>query len=127
MRSLSRYRHIAWVAVIALMAQSWLVPFATVAAAARLNAVTICTGTGFKVILLPDDAGLPSDGQPGHAEQSPDCAACLVQALGKAGMSAEPEGMLWQRPEALEPLAPARQPLMRPGHSPLQSRAPPVS
>lgn len=80
-------RRVAYGALIVLIAQSWLAPLTMAITAANLNAVVICTSTGFKVLALADEFGLPPEGSdetPGHdAETTLNCAACLIQAVGK--------------------------------------------
>lgn len=67
--------------------QSCLASLAMAITAAKLNTVVICTSTGFKVLALADEFGLPPDGSdetPGHdAETTLNCAACLIHAVDK--------------------------------------------
>ena len=75
-------RSIAWLVVAALLVQPWLGQRAMATASETLNALVICTGTGFKVISVPADV-LPPDGRDHNDTSTANCLACLVQALGQ--------------------------------------------
>jgi hypothetical protein len=126
MRRLIISRQTALAVIIAMVAQSWLVPLATAAAAAGLNAVTICTASGFKVITLPEGTVPPSDDGSDHAGQDLNCTACLAHALGKAALSAEPGPIVWPGSAISLPAVVARS-LKRPFEGPVRSRAPPTA
>ncbi len=129
MRRSEAFRRIARLVVVALLAQSWLGQWATAAAARQLDAVVICTGTGFKIVGLQDDLGplgASSDEQPTHDTNVLDCTSCLVKTLSQ--LRAENVAVWVHRyAEAAERLAVTCRPAAhRLRHSPLQSRAPPV-
>ena len=125
-----RRRRIAWIVIAALVMQPWLGLFATANAAQQTNAFVICTGSGFKVITMPGDGGLPnpsSDQRSNHGSQSLDCAACLVQALVRLGSAAAPGVEDLPEVERTSSVRSDREPSGRTYYSPLQSRAPPAS
>ncbi len=126
MRGKSLFRHLARVLMMALVVQSWLLTVTTIALSSQLDAMVICTGTGYKIVNLPDVPGDPSDSEPDHAG-SLDCAACLVQALAKADAPLNPDGILRHDREAERAGFSDRQAPHRLDHSPQQSRAPPAT
>jgi hypothetical protein len=102
---------------------------AAAAASAELNAVTICTAAGYKVITLPDDpalAGLPADERSDHADVDLDCMACLTQAVSKAGVAVDVGWAPVGRLVAAHPPIVEQEQARRSAYSPLQSRAPPL-
>lgn len=102
---------IVWLLAMALIAQSWLGQLATAAIPAELNTIVICTGSGFKVIRLPEGSGplgglgqavdLGQEDEPDHRgrqdHQRLDCTACLAKAAAKAFTTPalEPDLRLW--------------------------------
>src|SRR5262245_29166853 len=54
MRQRRTQHWITWLAMAVLVAQTWFAPLALSAAAGQADGLVICTGTGFKVIPLPD-------------------------------------------------------------------------
>lgn len=85
MRRLMVFRSVVWLVLAGLVAQPWLGQWAMTVVAAELNSVVICTGAGFKTIALPDEFSpdpSSSESEDRSDQQPPDCAACLLQAIG---------------------------------------------
>lgn len=127
MRRSAAFRRTAWLVMAALLVQPWLGQFLTAAASEQLNAVVICTGGGFKVVYLSDDASLPADRSipKDGSQQGQNCTVCLVQALGHLDAAAMPAGLGWQRSEMVKTVVTDQQLAPSPCHSSQQSRAPP--
>ncbi|NJO38950.1 MAG: hypothetical protein HC871_16815 [Rhizobiales bacterium] len=72
--------------MVALIAQTWLVPLALATAGSELGGLVICTGTGYKVIPSPTGDDFSSD-IPAKRSAGFDCIACLHGVLGQAGLA----------------------------------------
>ncbi|MEM7043794.1 MAG: hypothetical protein AAF543_13370 [Pseudomonadota bacterium] len=84
MRFSKTSRSAAWLIIMALLVQPWLGQRALAKASGTLNALVICTGTGFEVIRAPADAQLPAhpaDAPGDHDASAVSCLACLVETL----------------------------------------------
>jgi hypothetical protein len=92
MQRTHRHSWITWLAIAALLAQTWLGPHALAVAAGQSDGLVICSGDGFKVIPLAaaGEAGLPDLPADGPAGPSAgfDCVACLHGAIGAANLAA---------------------------------------
>ena len=81
MRVSTTARSVAWLIIMAFIVQPWFGQRAIAKASETLNALVICTGTGYKVIPAPADV-LISDHPAGIPDQSSEaasnCLACLV-------------------------------------------------
>jgi hypothetical protein len=87
---MGRKRHergITWLAVIALIAQTWLAPLALAKAGGQPGGLVICTGSGFEVIPLPAGDGDPFSDVPAERSAGFDCIACLHGVVGQAGVA----------------------------------------
>lgn len=130
MRRSVAIKPLAWLVMAALFAQSWLGQLATAAVSAELEAVVICTGSGFKVIRLPNGLGPPADPsgpEGGHRHRDLDCTACLVQASVQAIGASSPDAMPWRWPEAVETTVSQPSFATSPRHCSHRSRAPPTA
>ena len=130
MRRSMAMKSLAWLVVAALLAQSWLGQRATSAVAVKFDAVVICTGSGFKVITLPNGLGPPGDPsgtEGGHRHQDLDCTACLVQAAVQAMGVLAPDVVLWRWPDAVETTRSEPSFATSPEHRAHRSRAPPTT
>ncbi|MEM9439769.1 MAG: hypothetical protein AAGA73_04930 [Pseudomonadota bacterium] len=86
MRFSATSRGIARLIIMALLLQPWLSQNAVAKASDSLASLVICTATGFKVIEAPwGDWGSDQPAEPldHHDPAALNCAACLIQALGK--------------------------------------------
>ncbi len=86
MRSSTTYRSIVGLIIMALLVQPWLSQYAVAKASDSLDSLVICTATGFKVIEAPSGdwgSDQPTEPPAHHGEAALNCAACLIQALGK--------------------------------------------
>lgn len=129
MRRSAVFKHLVWLVTAALIAQSWFTLIATSAVTADSDAIVICTGSGFKVISLPDGMGPPADSSENsheHGEHHLDCAACLVHAVGKTiGDGAfGATSIVW--PAVIFDAAFERQPAPSPQLGAHRTRGPPV-
>jgi hypothetical protein len=124
------FRKVAWLVVIALLAQTWHGPMAAAAKAMDgMKGLVICTGAGFKVIAVPEGAlppDVPSE-MPSRSDASTDnCLTCLVQIFGPFDnidrVNAPSQHRYWMY-ETIVTDYWAAEPLC---HRPLSSRAPPL-
>ena len=129
MRGSAVSRHLVWLVTAALIAQSWLTQLATAAVAADVNAIVICTGSGFKVVSLPDDVGPPADPAENsheHGDRHLDCAACLAHAVGKTIGDGAIVTTTLAWPAVSFDVAPETQPAPAPRLGAHPTRAPPL-
>ncbi len=78
-------RSVAWLIIMALLAQPWFGQRAVAKASEAFGTLVICTGAGFETISVPSDLlppDHPADAPKHHEATAANCLACLVQALG---------------------------------------------
>jgi len=131
MTSSRLFRLVVWLVTVSHLVQPWLGQEAYATAMDSVDGqLVICTGTGFKTIMLSADVlppGHPVEGQKHQDDASLlDCLACLVQALGQWESLTRLDQPSLYRYRLVDALVTDRWTVEPLCHRPLTSRAPPT-